>query len=44
MIIHGLELCGHSLLVPPQPVADPLRDLSAFEACVRIAAAQKSRR
>jgi nucleoside 2-deoxyribosyltransferase len=38
MIIHGLELCGHSLVVPAQPVADPLRDLSAFEACVRIAA------
>jgi nucleoside 2-deoxyribosyltransferase len=43
MIIHGLELCGHSLVVPPQPVADPLRDLTAFEACVRIAAEQKAR-
>jgi len=38
MIIHGLELCGHSLVMPAQPIADPLRDLSVFEECVRIAA------
>ncbi len=42
MIIHGLELCGHSLVLPPQPAADPLRDLSAFEACVKIVAEQKT--
>ena len=42
MIIHGLELSGHALVVPPQPVADPLRDLGAFEACVAIAARCKS--
>jgi nucleoside 2-deoxyribosyltransferase len=38
MIVHGLELAGHSLVVPEHPVTDPLRDLAAFEACVRIAA------
>lgn len=38
MIVHGLELSGHPLVVPKDPVADPLRDLSAFEECVRIAA------
>ncbi|MBV8835658.1 MAG: nucleoside 2-deoxyribosyltransferase [Alphaproteobacteria bacterium] len=41
MIIHGLELSGHALMVPAQPVADPLRDLAAFEACVAIAAGYK---
>ena len=43
MIMHGLELSGHSLVVPPQPVADPLRDLTAFEACVSIVARYKAR-
>jgi len=38
MIVHGLELAGHPLVVPTEAVADPLHDLSAFEACVRIAA------
>jgi hypothetical protein len=41
MIIHGLDLHGHPLILPAQPVADPLRDLSAFETCVRIAAPHK---
>lgn len=38
MIIHGLELSGHTLVMPSRPVADPLHDLTAFEECVRIAA------
>src|SRR5581483_9640188 len=42
MIIHGLELSGHALVVPPQPVAEPLRDLGAFETCVAIAARYKA--
>src|SRR5581483_9324953 len=42
MIIHGLELSGHRLVVPPRLVADPLHDLGAFEACVSIAAGYKS--
>jgi nucleoside 2-deoxyribosyltransferase len=41
MIVHGLDLAGHSLVMPPHPVADPLRDLAAFEACVAIAAGYK---
>jgi nucleoside 2-deoxyribosyltransferase len=41
MIIHGLELAGHALVVPRQPVADPLHDLSAFEECVNIAVQHK---
>jgi nucleoside 2-deoxyribosyltransferase len=43
MIIHGLEMSGHSLVTPDRPVADPLRDLTAFEVCVRIAAEYLSR-
>jgi nucleoside 2-deoxyribosyltransferase len=43
MIIHGLELAGHPLVLPREPVADPLRDLLAFEECVRIAARHKKR-
>jgi nucleoside 2-deoxyribosyltransferase len=39
MIVHGLDMSGHALVVPEHPVADPLRDLAAFETCVRIAAA-----
>src|SRR3954467_9579489 len=42
MIIHGLELAGRSLVLPREPVADPLRDLWAFEECVRIAARHKN--
>jgi nucleoside 2-deoxyribosyltransferase len=38
MIIHGLEMSGHALVVPRHPVADPLRDLAAFETCVKMAA------
>jgi nucleoside 2-deoxyribosyltransferase len=43
MILHGLEMSGHSLVTPHRPVADPLRDLTAFEICVRIAAEDVSR-
>ena len=42
MIIHGLELCGHGLVTPTEPVADPLHDLHTFEECVRIAVRYKS--
>jgi nucleoside 2-deoxyribosyltransferase len=42
MIVHGLELSGHSLVVPEHPVPDPLRDLAAFETCVAIAARHKA--
>ena len=43
MIIHGLELSGHPLVLPSEPVTDPLHDLSAFEVCARIAARHKER-
>ncbi len=42
MIMHGLELSGHSLILPPQPVTDPLRDPVAFKICVAIAARYKA--
>jgi len=42
MIVHGLELSGHALVVPPHPVTDPLRDLAAFETCVTVAARYRS--
>jgi nucleoside 2-deoxyribosyltransferase len=35
MIIHGLETFGCPLIVPNDLPKDPLRDLAAFEACVR---------
>jgi len=38
MIIHGLALFGPPLITPVHPVGDPLRDLSSFEECVRMAA------
>ena len=38
MMIHALDLHGCALVTPRQRPADILRDLSAFETCVRIAA------
>jgi len=38
MMIHALELHGHPLLLPRAKPADIWRDLSLFEACVRLAA------
>lgn len=38
MMIHALDLHGCALIVPPRPPADVWDDLSAFEACVRMAA------
>jgi len=43
MIIYGLELAGYPLVLPREPVVDPLHDLSAFEECARIAARHKKR-
>jgi nucleoside 2-deoxyribosyltransferase len=39
MIVHALDVYGLPLVVPKARVADPLRDLAAFEACVRQLAA-----
>jgi nucleoside 2-deoxyribosyltransferase len=38
MMIHALDLYGCALVTPARPPADILRDLTAFESCVRIAA------
>ena len=38
MMIHALDLHGCPLVTPQQPPADIWRDLTAFEACVRLAA------
>lgn len=38
MMIHALELHGHPLLTPKAVPVDIWRDLTAFEACVRLAA------
>ena len=38
MIIHALELHGCALVIPRQKPADIWHDLTAFEACVRLAA------
>ena len=38
MIVHALELYGCALVTPLQAPADIWHDLTAFEACVRIAA------
>ena len=38
MMIHALDLHGHPLVLPRARPADLWRDLSAFEACVRLAA------
>lgn len=38
MMIHALELYGSPLVMPPTRPADTWRDLTAFEACVRLVA------
>ena len=38
MMIHALDLHGRPLVTPAQAPADIWRDLTAFEACVRLAA------
>ena len=38
MIIHALEVHGRSLVTPRHPPTDLWGDLTAFEACVRLAA------
>ncbi|HET7889750.1 MAG TPA: nucleoside 2-deoxyribosyltransferase [Bradyrhizobium sp.] len=40
MTIHALELHGAPLVLPRERPADIWRDLAAFEACVRLAAAR----
>ncbi len=40
MMIHALELHGCPLVTPAEMPADVWHDLSAFEACVRMAAAR----
>jgi nucleoside 2-deoxyribosyltransferase len=40
MIVHALDLFGHALITPQQTPADLWHDLTAFEECVRIVAAQ----
>lgn len=40
MMIHALELHGCPLVASAEPPADVWRDLTAFEACVRMAAAR----
>jgi nucleoside 2-deoxyribosyltransferase len=42
MMIHALDLHGCALVTPRQAPADPWRDLTAFEACVRMAAERLS--
>ena len=43
MIVHALDAFGLPLVVPQRPVDDPLRDLAAFEACVKsLSARQRS--
>jgi nucleoside 2-deoxyribosyltransferase len=38
MMIHALDLYGHSLVVPKAAPADVWHDLAAFETCVKLAA------
>jgi nucleoside 2-deoxyribosyltransferase len=38
MIVHGLDYHGCPLIAPRLPPLDPWHDLTAFEACVRLAA------
>ena len=40
MMIHALDLHGYPLVTPAQAPDDVWRDLAAFEACVRMAAAR----
>ena len=41
MLIHALDLHGVPLIVPDRAPADIWHDLTAFEACVRMAAARR---
>jgi len=43
MMIHALDLHGCPLVTPRQAPADIWRDLTSFEACVRLAAMRASR-
>jgi nucleoside 2-deoxyribosyltransferase len=43
MIIEALDRYGHALITPQQTPADVWRDLTAFEACVRIVAERAKR-
>jgi nucleoside 2-deoxyribosyltransferase len=36
MIVHGLDLHGCALVVSDTALADPWRDLAAFETCLRL--------
>jgi nucleoside 2-deoxyribosyltransferase len=38
MIVHALEHFGYPLVTPDSVLSDPWRDLTVFEACVRLAA------
>ena len=42
MLIHGLDLHGCPLVMPKQAPADLWHDLTAFEVCVRAAAARRA--
>ena len=41
MMMHALDLHGSPLVTPREPSADLWHDLTSFEACVRLAAAQR---
>jgi hypothetical protein len=42
MMMHALDLHGYPLVMPQQRLADVWHDLTAFEACVLIAAGRSS--
>jgi hypothetical protein len=42
MMMHALDLHGYPLVMPQQRPADVWHDLTAFAACVRIAAGRSS--
>jgi nucleoside 2-deoxyribosyltransferase len=42
MMVHALDLHGCALVTPKQTPADIWRDLTAFEACVRMAAEKRA--
>lgn len=44
MMAEAVRACGSRIIIPAGSVADPLRDLTAFEACLVIAAAALGRR
>ncbi|WP_375784485.1 nucleoside 2-deoxyribosyltransferase [Bradyrhizobium sp. Pha-3] len=41
MMMHALDLHGSPLVTPREPAADLWHDLTSFETCVRLAAAQR---